>query len=96
LTALRKKYAALRRGEMLNLYAQCRTFAFARRLENEVVILLVNADREPVSIDLRVDGLLSDGTRLVEEWTRQEIVVQNGFADDIQIAAREGMVWVAQ
>jgi neopullulanase len=96
LIALRKKYAALRRGEMLTLHAQSRTFAFARRLADETVIVIVNADREPVCLDLRVNGLCPNGTRLVEEWTRAEITVQDGFASDLPVAPREGSVWVAR
>ncbi len=94
LTALRKKYAALRRGEMTNVYAQSKTFAFARHLENEIVFLAVNAAHEPVTLDLRVDALVPDGTRLIEEWTREEISVTEGFARRIPIPARAGTVWV--
>ncbi len=95
LTALRKKYAALRRGEMTNLYGQSQTYVFARYLANEIVIVALNASREPVTLDLRVDALLTDGIRLIEEWTCEAITVQEGFARNIQIAPRAASVWVA-
>jgi neopullulanase len=95
LTALRQKYVALRRGELTPLYANNEEFAFARHQPDApTVIVAVNAGREPVTLDLRVDRLLPDGARLVEEWTDKEIVTEEGFAHGIQIAPREGTVWV--
>ena len=97
MTALRQKYVALRRGALTTLYANNKEYAFARHQPNApTVIVALNAGREPVALDLRVDRLLPDGTRLVEEWTHEEIIVQEGFACGIQIAPREGTVWVAQ
>ncbi len=96
LTALRQKYVALRRGALTPLYTNSKEFAFARHQSDApTVIVALNAGREPVALDLRVERWLPDGARLVEEWTREEIVVQEGFARGIQIAPREGTVWVA-
>ena len=75
LIALRKKYASLRRGALTTLHAAGRVYAFARHQKDETVVVALNTGREPVILDLRVDRLISDGTRLVEEWTREEIVV---------------------
>lgn len=97
LTALRKKYAALRRGAMTNLYANGKAFAFARHQANaETIIVALNAGREPVTLDLRVDPLLANGAQLIAEWTRDQVVVQDGFARGIQIAPRGGCVWIAK
>jgi neopullulanase len=97
LTALRKKYPALRRGAMTNLHANGKSYAFARhRPGTETVIVALNAERQRVSLDLHVDRLIADGTRLVEEWSGEEIVVQEGFARGVQIAPREGNVWAAK
>ena len=94
LTALRKKYAALRRGALTSLHAAGRVYAFARHQADETVLVALNAGREPVMLDLRVDRLIPDGTRLVEEWTHEEIAVQGGYAHGIQLPGREGKVWV--
>jgi glycosidase len=92
LIALRKKFVALRRGAMTNLYANGKAFAFARHIENETVIIAVNAGREPVTLDLRVDRLLADNTPLVEEWSREELIVQDGFVRGIEIGARDATI----
>ena len=94
LTALRKKYAVLRRGALTNLHTNGKLYAFARYQESETVIVALNSGREPVLLDLRVDRLVPDGARLTEEWTREEIIVQDGFARGIQLAARDGKVWI--
>jgi len=97
LTALRQKHSALRRGALINLHANGKEYAFARHQASApTLIIALNAGREPVTLDLRVDRLLSDGTRLIEEWTREAIIVQEGFARGIRIAPREGSVWVAR
>ncbi len=93
LSALRKNYVALRRGTMTSLYANGKVFAFARQAGNETVLVAVNAGREPVTLDLRVDGLLDDGTRVANEWTREEIRVQDGFLRGVGIAPRDGGIW---
>jgi len=93
LAALRKKYAALRRGTFMSLHAVGKVYAFARQHEREPVIVALNAGREPVMLDLRVDPLVSNGARLVEEWTREQVVVQDGFARGLRLPAREGKVW---
>ena len=95
LTALRKKYSALRRGALTALHANGKVYAFARHLPGaETVVVALNSGREPVMLDLRVDRLIPDGVRLVEEWSRQEIIVQEGFAREIHVPARDGQVWV--
>ncbi len=97
LTALRKKYSALRRGTMTTLHGNGKALAFARHQSNaETIIVALNAGREPVALDLRVNRLLENGTRLVEEWTREQVIVEDGFMRGIEIAPREGSVWVTK
>lgn len=96
LTALRKKYSALRRGALTMVYANSKEIAFARHQPGApTVIVALNAGREPVTLDLRVDRLVENGAHLIEEWSREEIIAQEGFARGIALGAREGKVWVA-
>jgi neopullulanase len=96
LIALRKKYAALRRGAMTSICENGKAYAFARHLGDEKIIVALNAGRAPAILDLRVDALVPDGARLVEEWTREEIVAQDGFARGIRLSPRAGAVWVSK
>jgi cyclomaltodextrinase len=96
LTALRKKYAALRRGALTTLHANGKVYTFARHTASETVLVTLNAGREDTILDLRVDPLVLNGARLIEEWTREEMIVQDGFARGIKIPARSGKVWAVQ
>ncbi len=96
LTMLRKKYAALRRGALTTLHANGKVYAFARQYEGETVIVALNAEREDIILDLRIDPLVLNGARLIEEWTREEMIVQDGYARGIQLPARSGKVWTVQ
>ena len=96
LTTLRNKYAALRHGTFTNLYANGKVYVFVRQHEGETIVVAMNAGREPIVLDLRADHELANGARLVEEWTRAEIVVQDGYARGIQLSPREGKVWEVQ
>ena len=97
LTTLRKKYAALRRGKMTSVYANGKVLAFARHMPNaETVIVAINAGRQAITLDLRVERLLNNGERLVEEWTRAETVIEDGYARGIQVDAREATVWATK
>jgi len=92
---LRKKYAALRRGEFKTLYARDQCVAFARYLPNETLIVALNASHSPATIDLPVNGLLEDAARVREEWSGEENVVRAGHLWRVALGAREGKVFVA-
>lgn len=94
LITLRKKYRALRRGALTMVYANTKEIAFARHQPGDpTVIVALNAGRAPVTLDLRVDRLVDNGARLIEEWSRAEIIAQDGFARGITLAPRTGTVW---
>lgn len=95
--ALRKKYRALRRpGGYARLYAQGMVYAFARQLEGETVITILNAGDKPVTLDLNVGAILKDGIHVAQEWGTGGRSVENGVLHALEIAAREGVVWSAK
>jgi glycosidase len=94
LTTLRKKYVALRRGALTQLHANGKVLAFARHQPGaETILVALNAGRAPVTLDLRVDALLDNGATIVNEWTGEQLIVQDGFLCGVEIPAREGCVW---
>ncbi|MBI3538399.1 MAG: glycoside hydrolase family 13 protein [Chloroflexi bacterium] len=92
---LRKKYSALRRGEFKTLSAQGKVFAFARHLQNETIIVALNASRETAAMDIPVSRLLEDATRVKAEWSNEEHIVRAGHLWRVPLAAREGKVFVS-
>ncbi len=95
--ALRKKYRALRRpGGYARLYAQGMVYAFARQLEGETVIVILNAGDKPATLDLGVAAILADGASVAQEWSTTTRRVTDGKLNALEIPARDGVVWSAQ
>jgi neopullulanase len=92
--ALRKKYRALRHpGSYARLYAHGMVYAFARQLEGETVIVILNAGDKMVSLDLDVSPVLPDASLVNREWDINTRIVQEGKMHNLDIPARAGMVW---
>ena len=94
---LRKKYVALwRRGEYAHVYSQGMVYVFARKRDQQTVIVGLNAGRSEVRLDLDVHLLLPNGTPVSEEWSDQQSRVTDGHLRGITIPARDGCVWVGE
>ncbi len=65
LIALRHQYPALRTGKYQVLYAQDHTYIFARILGSETVIVAVNTEINPVSVEVSVNHLEIQSSHLV-------------------------------
>jgi neopullulanase len=94
--ALRKKYVTLWRcGAYARLYAQGKTYIFARQQAPHTVIVGVNAEAHAVQLDLDVHALLPNGSAVWHEWNGQQYTVTEGCLRRLTIPARQGSVWVA-
>ncbi len=96
LIRLRKDSPALKEGDYIPLFASDtpRVYAFARTLEDERVLVAMNAGEEAVKLRLPVKELgLADGAALRSlTGSRQEVVVENGH---VEIALESyGGVWM--
>ncbi|MBI3912879.1 MAG: alpha-glucosidase C-terminal domain-containing protein [Chloroflexi bacterium] len=90
---LRRRYVALRRGDLRVLFASGQTLAYARQFESETIVVALNAAGMPVTFDLPVNGLLQDAARVREEWSNEESVVRAGHLWRIELPARGAKVW---
>jgi hypothetical protein len=90
--ALRRAHPALRRGELIWLWAESRVVVYARRLGSEVLITALNASHDPVSVDLPISRVLPDGTTLRDVWSGQVHRVGQGHVEDLHVPARAGRV----
>jgi neopullulanase len=70
LIALRRARPALRRGSFRILHAAGELFAHARQLGDETFVVVFNTARSNRRLDLRLHGLVADGTILEDIWTR--------------------------
>jgi len=90
--ALRRAHPALRRGDFRWLFARNDVLAYGRRLGSETLLVLLNASRYPVTVEVPVAGYLADGRRLGEVWGDQVVVVKGGHSEAVRVAARAGTV----
>ncbi len=61
---LRHAHPALRRGTFHRLYADATTYAFARRLGQETLLVALNAGDTPAQVTLPLQEMAADGTAL--------------------------------
>jgi cyclomaltodextrinase len=93
---LRKAYPALRRGDFTWLLARDGIVAYVRRLGSEVVLIVLNSNRRPVTLDLPVEGHLEDSIRVRDVWEDTILNVLGGKLEVIHVPARSGTVLVAE
>jgi cyclomaltodextrinase / maltogenic alpha-amylase / neopullulanase len=90
--ALRHGRAVLRRGHFYQLYARERVFAFARRDEEDTVVVLLNAGEEEAAFNLPLGAYFDDGSQLQPIFGEARIeVVKDGEAA-VVVPPRQGVV----
>ena len=95
LIALRKAHVALRRGTVHILYAADDVFAFARKHENETIVIAFNPSRSTRRIDIAVESVLSDGAVLEEPWSHASTRVEKGSLIGLELPPRSGRVLIS-
>ncbi len=91
--ALRHARPALRRGSFKTLIAQGNVYAFLRQLDNESIVVILNASRATERLDIPVLGDIAEETVLEEEWTQEFKKVIGGALRDLQLAPRSGRIF---
>ncbi|PRY10970.1 glycosidase [Pontibacter ummariensis] len=77
LAKIRKEHAALRYGSYQQVHVAHEQLAFARRTEQEYLVIVVNAASSPARLSLKVD--VPDGHTLIDLLEpQQQFTVQNG------------------
>jgi len=90
--ALRHRFPALRTGHFETLYAQDDVYAFARQLEDEVLIVLFNASRQTVRFDLPLGKTSGPAGRFEAVWNRGRYQVRSAVLHALTIPARDAVV----
>ncbi len=80
LIALRKELMPLRRGTQTELFADDQVYAFARHLDGDEVLVVVNASDRPLTRDLamRKGSRLTEGTKLANRLASDTAIVRKG------------------
>jgi neopullulanase len=88
----RKGLSALRKGKMTHLSLTDQTYAFARSWETNRVIVAINNDRQPQTLDIPVASIgIKDGARFLDLLSPAAAEIENGRLV-ITLAPRTGAV----
>ncbi len=91
--ALRHAHPVLRRGHFYPLYAEGECFVFARRNDEETLVIALNVGKAAREITVPVGAYFQDGAALTALFGQgQAGTVQNGEVA-LSLAMREGAVW---
>ena len=90
--ALRKSHPALRRGDFLPLLAQDDVYAFARRLDAETMIVILNASRSPRQVALQLDAAWGQNLTLRDVWSGEEFRASGFLLGGVPVPPRQGRV----
>jgi len=90
--ALRKAHPALRRGEYTSLHAEGKVYAYLRRLDNDILVVVLNNGAATYHLDVPVGGHLPDGARLRDLMGSEEASVVAGYLTGLALPPRSAVV----
>ena len=77
---------------MSSLLASQGLVAYTRRLGPEVLIVMLNSNRHPITLDLPVGKDLKEGTILRDAWADTRLRVTQNQVSAVSVPARSGLV----
>ena len=95
LVELRRQRPALRRGEFRFLLAVDSVIAYARCLQDEIIVVALNAGHSSRRLDVPLGNLAPDETVWTERWSHDTVRAAQGALRDLTLAARSGRVLIA-
>lgn len=88
--ALRHTYPALRSGTYERLYAEAGVYAFCRQLDDQALVIILNAARERRVVDLPLP--LEGTTPLRDVWSAEQEIITHGVLRGVELEPRAGRV----
>ncbi len=88
--AMRHQYPALRAGSFRAIFAADGVYAFERKLENQHMVVALNANRHPATVSLPL-GATAD-TEFSTVWGKGVYHLRNNALSEVVIPARQGIV----
>jgi cyclomaltodextrinase / maltogenic alpha-amylase / neopullulanase len=91
--ALRHSHPALRRGEFHSLYASGGVYAYLRRYEADICVIVLNTGNTSYALDIPIQGYLPDGAHLENHLGGGVARVIEGKITRLALAPRSGLVF---
>jgi glycosidase len=97
LTRLHTRLEPLSRGALINLYVSDQQYAYARKTSDNVVVVAINNDSQPIMISFEVSPAgLANGTLLVDRLgASKDVQVVNGKLN-VALPSRSAAIFVQQ
>lgn len=95
LISLRKSHPALRRGSYQRLHTGPLSYTFSRALDNDKLIVALNAGDKALKLEIPVNGLAADGTTFKAVYGKGTATVEAGMVK-VTIPARDGLILAKQ
>ncbi|MFO7166710.1 MAG: glycoside hydrolase family 13 protein [Chloroflexota bacterium] len=92
LIALRKEHVALRTGAYVRLYADDHVYAFARVGDDETIVVAVNADEQPHTVQIPAGAHLPEGAELRPLFGATAAARVDGRTLRLVVPARDGVI----
>jgi neopullulanase len=89
---IRRENPVLRTGEYLPFHTKDRHLAFVRQLEDQKMLILINAGDQAWDLNLSVSDYFSDETRLENLLGNEELSVEKGHLRNFKLPAWEGAI----
>jgi neopullulanase len=97
LARLRGELEPLKRGALITLHVSEQQYAYARKLGNEAVVVVINNDTKPATTTFEVSAAgLRDGTRLQDRLDLNKQVVVDRGRVSVVLPARSAAIFAAQ
>jgi neopullulanase len=90
--ALRRAHPALRRGSFTWLFVGQGAVVYGRQLGGETLLVVLNNNRQPVTLGVPVARYLDDGASLRDVWGESAFTVTHGRVEGVRLPARSGVV----
>lgn len=90
--SLRHAHPALRRGDFKTLYAQDDVMAYARRLDDNQLVVAFNRSAQTIHLDIPVHEIFADGSAFKHELSSGVLAVRDGRLLGLELAPFSGVV----
>ena len=90
--ALRKAHPVLRRGDYQSLASDATLYAFARRLGDDLMVVVLNAGKQARTVTCIAPAGVADGQTLVDIWGGSQAQVAGGALRGLQVGPQSGAV----
>jgi neopullulanase len=89
---IRNQNAALRTGEYTPIFAEGRKLAFLRHLEDEQIVVLINAGDDAWEINIPFDSTINEGTFFADLLGGDGALLEDGHLRKVKIPALQGAI----